>query len=163
MIRLKANLSLNPKTNQRIFISILFYPLISMTAGCISGAIEEIITWPMEYMKTQLQLQQLKTPSLASLDAGYYVDGSEDGDGIIRIPVQEEGPLFTDMTTGFIHTVKNHGFFALYYALTPTLIGSMPRAGIRFGLFAWFSNLLRADGRSSEILFYLGLYMQNVC
>merc|ERR1740124_1640822 len=111
-------------------------------------------------MKTQLQLQQLKTPFLASLDAEYYVNGS---DGIIRIPVQEEGPLFTDMTTGFIHTVKNHGFFALYYALTPTLIGSMPRAGIRFGLFAWFCNLLRADGRSSEILFYLGLYMQNVC
>ncbi|KAL3907925.1 MAG: hypothetical protein SGARI_003304 [Bacillariaceae sp.] len=68
-----------------------------------------------------------------------------DSDSIMkdRPPQQVTPPLFTNMTTGIIHTVKTHGFFALYYGLTPTLIGSIPKAGIRFGLFAWFSALLR--------------------
>eukprot|EP00980_Cylindrotheca_fusiformis_P029339 scaffold23297_cov132-Cylindrotheca_fusiformis.AAC.17 len=59
-------------------------PLTAMTAGCIAGAVEATCVWPMEYIKTQLQLQSKAAGS------------------------------------------KPRG-------LAPTLVGSVPKAGIRFG------------------------------
>merc|ERR1712086_237143 len=47
--------------------------------------------------------------------------------------------------SGVVYTVKTLGFFALYYGLTPTLLGSIPKAGIRFGVFSWLSRLLQDD------------------
>ena len=49
---------------------------------------------------------------------------------------------YTDMISGILYTIKTLGFFALYYGLTPTLVGSIPKAGIRFGMFTWLCNLL---------------------
>mmetsp|Transcript_5638 Transcript_5638/g.6148 ORF Transcript_5638/g.6148 Transcript_5638/m.6148 type:complete len:296 (+) Transcript_5638:73-960(+) len=95
-------------------------PLVSLTAGCIAGAVEAISVWPMEYIKTQLQLQKLAT-------AG----GPK--------------PPFTGMIEGLVYTVKTHGFFALYRGLGVTLIGSIPKAGIRFGGNAYFKQLLADD------------------
>lgn len=132
--------------------------LVSMTAGCIAGAIEATATWPMEYIKTQLQLQEAKNKT--SLLEGC------DTDGVIRESAEAptEGgssePLpFTNMTDGFVYTVKTHGFFALYYGLTPTLIGAIPKVGIRFGCFALFSDLLRSDDGTLTMvmLFFAGL------
>lgn len=61
----------------------------------------------------------------------------------------EDPPLillpYTDMISGISYTVRTLGFFALYYGLTPTLLGSIPKAGIRFGMFSWFSHLLEDD------------------
>lgn len=34
-------------------------PWVSVTAGCIAGGIECVTVWPMEYIKTQLQLQKM--------------------------------------------------------------------------------------------------------
>jgi Mitochondrial carrier protein len=34
-------------------------PWVSLTTGCISGGIECIAVWPMEFIKTQLQLQKI--------------------------------------------------------------------------------------------------------
>lgn len=99
-------------------------PLISLSAGCISGAVEATAVWPMEYMKTQLQLM------------GKLPEGQK--------------PKFTGIFDGLIYTYKNHGFFALYRGLAPTLIGSIPKAGIRFGVNAQFKNMLRdKDGKVS--------------
>ena len=33
-------------------------PLLPVAAGCVSGAIEATLVWPMEYIKTQLQLNK---------------------------------------------------------------------------------------------------------
>lgn len=141
--------------------------LVSMTAGCIAGAIEATATWPMEYIKTQLQLQEAKNKT--SLLEGCGSSSScdyDDADGIIREPAEAsieggsfESLPFTNMTDGFVYTVKTHGCFALYYGLTPTLIGSIPKVGIRFGCFALFSGLLRSDGGTLTIsmLFFAGL------
>jgi len=158
---------------------------ISIVAGCIAGAIETTATWPFEYIKTQLQLQQqhdkvslascdgcaaavvdpmtVAVPSLCNIPIGAAAACSPDaeepdttivqveslGDGIERIETLEEPP-FVDMVGGLVYTVRTYGFFALYYGLTPTLLGSVPKAGIRFGMFAWFSALLRdGDGNLS--------------
>lgn len=79
---------------------------VALAAGCVAGGIECVTVWPMEYMKTQLQLNRA-------------VEGVK--------------PPFTTVIGGLRYTVQNKGFFALYKGLDVTLIGSIPKAGIRFG------------------------------
>ena len=74
---------------------------------------------PMENIKTQLQL--MKQP----------IDGSK--------------PKFTGMIGGFRYNINTHGFLSLYRGLDVTLIGSIPKAGIRFGANAYFKELLKDE------------------
>ncbi|GKY93325.1 hypothetical protein MPSEU_000300100 [Mayamaea pseudoterrestris] len=89
-------------------------PLLPMAAGCIAGGVEATLVWPMEFTKTQLQLQTKGTP----------------------LP-------YSGMMGGLRYTVQTTGFLSLYRGLAPTLIGSMPKAGIRFGLNAVIKDNLR--------------------
>jgi solute carrier family 25 citrate transporter 1 len=51
------------------------------------------------------------------------------------------------MISGLRYTVETTGFMSLYRGLTPTLLGSIPKAGIRFGLNAVIKdNLKDASG-----------------
>jgi len=94
-------------------------PLTAMTAGCIAGGVEATAVWPMEFIKTQLQLQS-----------------------------NSKGAKYTTMIEGITYTVRTTGFWSLYRGLTPTLIGSIPKAGIRFGLNAVIKDKLRdKDGK----------------
>ena len=55
---------------------------------------------------------------------------------------------YNGMISGLAYTVRTTGFFSLYRGLAPTLIGSMPKAGIRFGLNALIKDNLRdKDGK----------------
>jgi hypothetical protein len=47
------------------------------------------------------------------------------------------------MISGLTYTVRTTGFFSLYRGLAPTLIGSIPKAGIRFGLNSVIKDALR--------------------
>ena len=96
-------------------------PLLAMSAGCIAGGIEATSVWPMEFIKTQLQLQS-------------KVKGA-------KLP-------YNGMVSGLTHTVRTTGFFSLYRGLAPSLIGSIPKAGIRFGLNSVIKDNLRdKDGK----------------
>jgi hypothetical protein len=79
------------------------------------SGIECISVWPMEYIKTQLQLQ--------SRAKGYK-------------------PPFNGVISGLVYTVKTTGFFSLYRGLSVTLVFSIPKAGIRFGGNAYCKQLL---------------------
>lgn len=72
-------------------------PWVSVTAGCIAGGVECVSVWPMEYIKTQLQLQK-------------------GGPG--KVP-------FNGMIEGLVYTVKNTGFFSLYRGLSVTLVSTL--------------------------------------
>mmetsp|Transcript_12066 Transcript_12066/g.30569 ORF Transcript_12066/g.30569 Transcript_12066/m.30569 type:complete len:288 (-) Transcript_12066:110-973(-) len=89
-------------------------PLTAMSAGCIAGAVEATCVWPMEYMKTQLQLKGSKLP-------------------------------YNGVLQGLSYTVRTTGFLSLYRGLAPTLIGSVPKAGIRFGLNSAIKEKLRDE------------------
>jgi len=55
---------------------------------------------------------------------------------------------YTNMVGGLSYTVRTTGFVSLYRGLAPTLIGSVPKAGIRFGLNAVIKDALRdKDGK----------------
>lgn len=87
-----------------------------MTAGCIAGGVEATAVWPMEFIKTQLQLGSKSTGR----------------------PVP-----YTGMVGGLAYTVRTTGFLSLYRGLAPTLLGSIPKAGIRFGLNSVIKDALR--------------------
>ena len=100
-------------------------PLLAMTAGCIAGAVEATAVWPMEFIKTQLQLQA-KTKG-------------------VQLP-------YTGMLSGLRYYVQTTGFFSLYRGLAPTLVGSIPKAGIRFGLNSAIKDQLRdKDGNLTPL------------
>jgi len=94
-------------------------PFLAMGAGCIAGGIEATCVWPMEFIKTQLQLHSKTTVA-----------------GVKPLP-------YTGMISGLSYTVRTTGFLSLYRGLAPTLIGSIPKAGIRFGLNSVIKDALR--------------------
>mmetsp|Transcript_8045 Transcript_8045/g.23128 ORF Transcript_8045/g.23128 Transcript_8045/m.23128 type:complete len:291 (+) Transcript_8045:138-1010(+) len=91
-------------------------PLTAMAAGCIAGGVEATAVWPMEFIKTQLQLQSRAKGA--------------------QLP-------YNGMISGLSYTVRTTGFLSLYRGLAPTLVGSIPKAGIRFGLNSVIKNRLR--------------------
>lgn len=88
--------------------------MVSLTTGCIAGGIECVSVWPMEYIKTQLQLQRVGVPQ-----------------------------PFNGVVSGLVYTVRSTGFLSLYNGLGVTLVGSIPKAGIRFGGNDFCKNLLK--------------------
>ncbi|XKL64842.1 hypothetical protein PGB90_004928 [Kerria lacca] len=83
--------------------------LKGIIAGGITGGIEICITYPTEYVKTQLQLDEKSA-------AG----GAKQYNGIADCVKK---------------TIKGHGFFGLYRGLSVLLYGSIPKSAVRFGAF----------------------------
>lgn len=82
----------------------------------------QISIWPMEYMKTKIQLQSKFR-------------------GGPQLP-------FTRIIDGIRYTVRTTGFLSLYDGLSVTLLLSIPKAGIRFGGNNYCKSLL-ADEKGS--------------
>ncbi|CAF0872349.1 unnamed protein product [Brachionus calyciflorus] len=91
--------------------------LKGIIAGGITGGIEIMITYPTEFVKTQLQLDE---------------SGSKSGQAR-----KYAGPV--DCVKKTIH---NRGFFGLYRGLSVLLYGSIPKSAVRFGAFEEFKALL---------------------
>jgi solute carrier family 25 citrate transporter 1 len=57
---------------------------------------------------------------------------------------------YTGMISGLRYTIQTTGFISIYRGLAPTLLGSVPKAGIRFGLNAVIKDLLR-DPKTNQL------------
>lgn len=68
----------------------------------------------MEYVKTHLQLQQ-----------------------------KVKNPKYTGIAECLTYTVRNEGFLGLYRGLLPVVIGSIPKTGVRFGIFNTVQTRIR--------------------
>ena len=86
--------------------------MLKLAAGCVAGSLEATATWPLEYIKTQMQTKR-KVP----------VKG-----GFVSVPQP-----YTSIYAGLRYTVRTTGALSLFTGLTPTLLLSAPKAGIRFG------------------------------
>jgi len=95
-------------------------------AGAISGAIETVCVWPLESVKTRLQLTRRAAA----------VGGT--------------APPFNGMISCFKYTVRTGGVLSLYHGMAPVLLGSIPKAGFRFGIFERLNQLfVKADGSTT--------------
>jgi solute carrier family 25 (mitochondrial citrate transporter), member 1 len=88
-------------------------PVKSILAGGIAGGIEICITYPTEYVKTQLQLEEKALV-----------------------------PKFSGPMNCVSVTVKEHGVSGLYRGLPSLLIGSIPKSAVRFFGFEQFKKVL---------------------
>ncbi|XP_015785244.1 putative tricarboxylate transport protein, mitochondrial [Tetranychus urticae] len=77
-----------------------------IVAGGITGAIEICITFPTEYVKTQLQLDE-----------------------------RSAKPRYNGIVDVVRQTVRSHGVPGLYRGLSVLLYGSIPKSAVRFGAF----------------------------
>lgn len=84
-----------------ILIIYLFVVQINCLGG-ITGGIEICITFPTEYVKTQLQLDE-----------------------------KGERKKYNGIWDCAKKTVKSHGFFGLYRGLSVLLYGSIPKSAVR--------------------------------
>ncbi|XP_061732135.1 tricarboxylate transport protein B, mitochondrial isoform X1 [Nerophis ophidion] len=94
----------------------LTHPGKAILAGGIAGGIEICITFPTEYVKTQLQLDEKANP-----------------------------PKFKGIADCVKQTVHGHGVRGLYRGLSSLLYGSIPKAAVRFGVFEFLSNKMRDE------------------
>ncbi|KAF9962138.1 hypothetical protein BGZ72_010037 [Mortierella alpina] len=102
-------------------------PMYTLTAGAVAGAVEAIVTYPTEYVKTQLQLQ----------DGG--VCSARNGG------VKFKGPIDVLVTT-----VRTQGITAIYRGLSALVIGTAAKAGVRFFAFDQFRDMLKdSEGKTT--------------
>ncbi|KAJ3127648.1 hypothetical protein HK098_005993 [Nowakowskiella sp. JEL0407] len=100
----------------------------SIGAGAIAGGVEAVITYPTEFVKTQLQLQSKKT--LNELNSQIKFSGPID---VLR------------------QTIKDKGFFAIYKGVDAVCIGAAVKAGVRFLSFEQLKIALAdKDGKLSS-------------
>lgn len=96
-------------------------PVVASLSGAIAGGLEAVAIWPMEMIKTNLQLGTMNKH-------------------------------YNGMLSGFRYHIKSDGFFSLYRGLTPVLMGSIPKAGVRFGGFDILKKILSDEnGKTSPI------------
>ncbi|XP_054144725.1 tricarboxylate transport protein, mitochondrial [Melozone crissalis] len=94
----------------------LTHPGKAILAGGLAGGIEICITFPTEYVKTQLQLDEKANP-----------------------------PRYKGIGDCVKQTVRDHGVRGLYRGLSSLLYGSIPKAAVRFGTFEFLSNRMRDE------------------
>ncbi|RNF07387.1 citrate transporter [Trypanosoma conorhini] len=90
----------------------------SFLAGALTGGIEAVVTYPIEYVKTHLQLQKLFHLPTASPSPHVY-NGVWD---CVRKTVQQHSPL------------------GLYRGFLPVLLGSIPKQASRWGAYEWATD-----------------------
>ncbi|KAI8137348.1 mitochondrial carrier domain-containing protein [Fennellomyces sp. T-0311] len=101
-------------------------PVFSLISGTVAGGVEGVITYPTEYVKTQLQLQ-----------AGGKLQPGE---------ARFKGPIDC-----LVQTYKTRGFFAIYTGVGALAIGNAAKAGVRFLTYDQIANQLRdKDGKLSS-------------
>ncbi|KAJ7391909.1 hypothetical protein OS493_016205 [Desmophyllum pertusum] len=99
------------------------HPGKAILAGGIAGGLEICCTFPTEYVKTQVQLDE-----------------------------RASKPAFKGPIDCAVKTVKGHGFLGLYRGLSSLLYGSIPKASVRFAMFEYLKNSMVDDtGKLTQV------------
>lgn len=99
------------------------HPGKAILAGGIAGGLEICCTFPTEYVKTQVQLDE-----------------------------RAAKPMYKGPLDCAAKTVKNHGFLGLYRGLSSLLYGSIPKASVRFAMFEFLKNNMVDDkGKLTQV------------
>eukprot|EP00758_Cryptobia_borreli_P003561 Tbor_TRINITY_DN3830_c0_g1::TRINITY_DN3830_c0_g1_i1::g.5581::m.5581/K15100/SLC25A1, CTP; solute carrier family 25 (mitochondrial citrate transporter), member 1 len=97
-------------------------------AGGITGAIECIVTYPTEYVKTSLQLQTKIPKGNTKVTTTSNISAAEMGGS-------HQQQHYNGIIDCYVKTVKRNGFLGLYSGMGPVLFGSIPKQGVRWGTY----------------------------
>jgi len=118
-----------------------------MVAGGLTGAINIMIVFPTEFVKTQLQLDSGRTvysPHHTMLSQHLKMSGT----GVIA----RTEKLFTGSIDVLRKTIREKGFFGLYRGVQVLLTGTIPTYAVRFGTFDYLKQTVSGgDGRLSPV------------
>lgn len=89
------------------------HPIKAILAGGVAGGIEICLTYPTEYVKTQIQLDS-----------------------------RTRTPKYTGLVDCAKYTVRNHGAIGLYRGIAVLIYGSIPKASVRFGMYEQARNYI---------------------
>lgn len=96
----------------------------SLLAGALAGVSEAAVTYPLEFVKTQLQIAEARA-------------GGGGGDGGSGTPQASSWRVARA-------TVKRHGFRGLYRGVSSNLVFGFPRSAVRFGVYQAVLDALHA-------------------
>ena len=91
-------------------------------AGGITGLIEICITYPTEYVKTQLQLDEKGKRLLQE---------KNNADPLLKTMFSGSLKKFDGIIDCCVKTVKQRGFFGLYRGMSVLLYGAIPKSAVR--------------------------------
>ncbi|KEG10308.1 citrate transporter [Trypanosoma grayi] len=123
----------------------------SFVAGALTGGMEALITYPIEYVKTNLQLQQLVPASTASTTS------------------TATPHVYHGIWDCVNRTVQQHSPLGLYRGFFPVLLGSIPKQASRWAAYEWATDtvksLKRAGGAQQQQQkdVTLSLLMMSAC
>lgn len=98
------------------------WTVIPFLAGGIAGINEILLTYPLEYLKTTLQLQQHFQPSSQNVKL-------------------KSSASFQTLPTLLKYTYEQKGIIGFYQGLSPWLLFAFPRSAIRFSTFETVKSL----------------------
>jgi solute carrier family 25 citrate transporter 1 len=99
-----------------------------VTAGWLAGTFEIVFTYPLEFVKTQLQLQQ----RASTINAGRSTGG------------------YTSSMQCFTRTVSERGVLGLYRGGSAWVVFAGPRSAVRFSVFHQLSALAHSRGHTGR-------------
>lgn len=99
------------------------HPIKAVLAGGLAGGLEIMLTFPTEYVKTQLQLDS-----------------------------EAKVPKYRGIPHCVSSTVKEHGVRGLYRGISSLLYGSIPKASVRFSMYEFLRNrAMDSNGKLSQV------------
>lgn len=99
----------------------------NLTAGGVAGALEAFIMYPTEYVKTQLQLE-----------ANAAKKAAKEGKAVPE-------PKFKGITGCVKYTYAERGITGFYRGVSTLVVGSIPKAAVRFAAYNWCAEMLKDD------------------
>jgi len=100
----------------------------NLIAGGVAGAAEAAIMYPTEFVKTQLQLQSQAMKKAAAATTGELIK-----------------PKYTGVLNCAKVTVQEKGVRGLYRGASTLIVGSIPKAAVRFAAYNQFSSMLKDE------------------
>lgn len=117
---------------------------VPFLAGGIAGINEIVITYPLEYMKTTLQLQQYFQSGAQTQNLKQKVPPVTASKGMSSTTTKARQPTlsFQSLPTLLKYTYEQKGMVGFYQGLSPWLLFAFPRSAIRFSTFEATKTLL---------------------
>lgn len=120
------------------------YALKAIFAGSLTGMIESSITYPAEFVKTQMHLKRSRIRRRTIQCS--------------RMMVQNRSTYHTSPLDVVKHTIRQRGILGLYSGFSVVLYGSIPKTAARFGTYELMIKKFESKGPiTPSITFMCGL------
>ena len=119
---------------------------IAIVAGGLTGALESLVCYPLEFAKTQLQLNVAASTAapLSTVTAAPFVRRHGSRWHFASACVHR-----SPFASCLCRVVQEHGPLGVYRGMAPVLAGSVPKQGARWGTYETLTERLRQSRKTA--------------